>query len=137
MGILDLCIDIHVHFGTWTAACGDADKSRPPSLVSFSAYTSFFPNHKHTHTHTQTRIHIHMHMHTCTHTQVSMESLNLSHVKATDRGISLLLHTPLTHLTNLTLSHTRITSTTLTALPQGQCEVYILFACLFVSIMCD
>ncbi|CAI8026924.1 hypothetical protein GBAR_LOCUS15422 [Geodia barretti] len=34
-----------------------------------------------------------------------MESLNLSHVKATDRGISLLLHTPLTHLTNLTLSH--------------------------------
>ena len=49
-----------------------------------------------------------------------MESLNLSHVKATDRGIRLLLHAPLTHLTKLTLSHTRITSTTLTALPLGQ-----------------
>ena len=47
--LLDLCIGLHVHLSTWL---GDADKSRLPSLVSFSlAYTLplFLPNHKHTH----------------------------------------------------------------------------------------
>ena len=35
-----LWIGLHVHLSTWLAACGDADKSRPPSLVSSSpAYT--------------------------------------------------------------------------------------------------
>ena len=50
---------------------------------------------------------------------VSIENLNLSHMKATDRGIHLLLHSPLTSLSTLNLSHTRITSSSLSALPRG------------------
>ena len=50
---------------------------------------------------------------------VLIENLNLSHVKASDRGINLLLHSPLTSLSTLNLSHTRITSSSLSALPRG------------------
>ena len=52
--LLGFWIGLHVHLSTWLAACGDADKSHPLSLVSFSpAYTLLFP-HSQTHVHTYT-----------------------------------------------------------------------------------
>ena len=84
-------LGLHGHF----MGChpGNVDKSPPNPVTLYRLSPYFSPlcfltitcTHTHTHTHTHTGC-------------VSMESLNISHVKATDRGISLLLHTPLTHL---------------------------------------
>ena len=48
-----------------------------------------------------------------------LEVLKLSEVKVTDRGFSLLLATPLTHLQVLDLSKTQITTKSLRLLPAG------------------
>ena len=67
----------------------------------------------------------------------SLEVLQLSQVKVSDRGVQHLLHQPLEHLLQLDLSNTLISSRTLALLPNGihiACtgsriqNIYILFA---------
>ncbi len=50
----------------------------------------------------------------------SLEVLELSQVKVTDEGLSLLLHFKLPHLRELDLSYTQVTSKGLKLLPLGR-----------------
>ena len=50
----------------------------------------------------------------------SLEVLQLSQVKVSDRGVQHLLHQPLEHLVQLDLSSTLISSRTLALLPNGK-----------------